>query len=199
MDILTRAQALATGAKLYFTGQPCTNGHLCERRTASWACVECARAACREWRTANLDEQRARERAVKREWAVKGNNRHKRMEHCRLWYAANSTKAKADVKAWAAANRPAVRAIQANRRARKKAAEGRFTAEDIARIMKAQRGRCAGCRTSIEAAYHIDHITALVLGGSNWPRNLQLLCQPCNNKKHAKTALEWAQSLGRLL
>lgn len=46
---------------------------------------------------------------------------------------------------------------------------------------------------------HVDHIKALRRGGTNDRRNLQMLCQPCNNRKHAKDPIDYAQSLGLLL
>jgi len=41
----TRAEAKATGAKHYFTGEPCKHGHTAPRKTKG-ACVECLKA---EW------------------------------------------------------------------------------------------------------------------------------------------------------
>ena len=45
----TRAEAKATGATHYFTGQPCKQGHIAPRKTKG-ACVECLRL---EWEKAN--------------------------------------------------------------------------------------------------------------------------------------------------
>jgi 5-methylcytosine-specific restriction endonuclease McrA len=44
----TRAEAKATGAKYYFTGEPCKHGHIAPRKTKG-ACVECLRV---EWQDA---------------------------------------------------------------------------------------------------------------------------------------------------
>jgi 5-methylcytosine-specific restriction endonuclease McrA len=41
----TRAEAKATGAKYYFTGDPCKHGHIAPRKTKG-ACIECLKA---EW------------------------------------------------------------------------------------------------------------------------------------------------------
>lgn len=41
----TRAEAKATGAKYYFTGEPCKHGHVAPRKTKG-ACLECLKA---EW------------------------------------------------------------------------------------------------------------------------------------------------------
>lgn len=48
----SRAAALAAGAKKYFTGQPCENGHVTYRYTQNWGCSACAlvRAAVRRKR-----------------------------------------------------------------------------------------------------------------------------------------------------
>lgn len=44
----TRAEAKATGAKYYFTGEPCKHGHVAPRKTKG-ACVECLKV---EWQQA---------------------------------------------------------------------------------------------------------------------------------------------------
>jgi 5-methylcytosine-specific restriction endonuclease McrA len=41
----TRAEAKATGAKYYFTGEPCKHGHIAPRKTKG-ACIECLKV---EW------------------------------------------------------------------------------------------------------------------------------------------------------
>ena len=41
----TRAEAKATGAKYYFTGEPCKHGHIAARKTKG-ACVDCMKL---EW------------------------------------------------------------------------------------------------------------------------------------------------------
>jgi 5-methylcytosine-specific restriction endonuclease McrA len=46
----TRSEAKATGAKYYFTGEPCKHGHIAPRKTKG-VCVECMKA---EWAAANI-------------------------------------------------------------------------------------------------------------------------------------------------
>lgn len=46
----TRAEAKVTGAKYYFTGEPCKHGHVAPRKTKG-ACVECLKV---EWEKGNV-------------------------------------------------------------------------------------------------------------------------------------------------
>ena len=46
----SRAEAKATGAKHYFTGEPCKHGHVAPRKTKG-ACIECIKV---EWEKANV-------------------------------------------------------------------------------------------------------------------------------------------------
>jgi 5-methylcytosine-specific restriction endonuclease McrA len=92
-----------------------------------------------------------------------------------------------------------VRKHWADRRAREIGAEGTHTADDIDRIREAQRDRCACCRVKLHGGGHVYHIVALSKGGSNWPSNIQLLCEPCNLSKKAKDPIEFMQSRGKLL
>lgn len=85
------------------------------------------------------------------------------------------------------------------RKARLVSVGGAHTRDDIARLLKLQKHRCAYCRCSIRKSRHIDHIVPLKLGGSNDWTNLQALCPPCNLKKGAKDPTQYANKLGLLL
>lgn len=62
-------------------------------------------------------------------------------------------------------------------------------------MIDVQEGKCNSCFSYLviegKNNYHVDHIMPLVLGGSNWPDNLQLLCPRCNMKKGSKHPDEW--------
>jgi 5-methylcytosine-specific restriction endonuclease McrA len=85
------------------------------------------------------------------------------------------------------------------RRAREHGAEGKFTKADIKALFERQRGKCAYCTKSIRNGYHIDHVTPLARGGSNWITNISLACAKCNTTKGATDPLEFARRLGRLV
>lgn len=78
-------------------------------------------------------------------------------------------------------------------------AAGEYKSQDIDAIRDSQRNRCAYCRVFLGRRYHIDHIVPLASGGSNYPKNLQLTCGPCNLKKKAQDPLVFARKLGKLL
>ena len=86
-----------------------------------------------------------------------------------------------------------------NRSARKRGAVGRHTAQDVTNLFLKQNGKCAGCDIEMAISgkhrYHIDHYLPLILGGSNWPDNLQLLCPKCNHAKNAAPPEEWENKI----
>jgi hypothetical protein len=88
----------------------------------------------------------------------------------------------------------------ATRRSRMKSAGGKFTADQIEELFKKQKFRCANCRVKLNyRTLRRDHRQALASGGSNDILNIELLCDPCNNKKSAKDEILWAAENGRLI
>lgn len=107
---------------------------------------------------------------------------------------------------WKSANRDRVRASkkkhysplegrrwQQLRLARKRAAPGTFTAAHIRTLYRDQDGCCLYCGAGLSSGFHIDHMTPLSRGGSNWPCNLALACAGCNLRKWNRTAEEFIE------
>jgi len=98
MEHLTRSQAIAFGLTRYFTGKPCPQGHVAERKVSNRDCVECNRTYLKS----NPDKMRELNRA----WAIA--NPERRREHNRKAIAKeratplNATPAWADLAAIAA-------------------------------------------------------------------------------------------------
>lgn len=117
------------------------------------------------------------------------------------WLKDNPDKASAILKRSNVKWRKERNAWQRNRNAKVKNSIGSHTAGDIELIRNAQRDKCAmpDCRCDLTSKGHVDHIMPISRGGSNWPRNLQLLCGSCNHQKHSKDPLDFARKRGLLL
>jgi 5-methylcytosine-specific restriction endonuclease McrA len=129
-------------------------------------------------------------------------NRNSECDKARLRRAEDPEKMRKSTAAslrWQKENREAALVIKRNRRARKIAADGNHSASDIAAIRAVQKDRCACCRKKLDLKGHVDHIHPLARGGSNWPRNLQLLCERCNCTKSARDPIEFMRSQGFLI
>lgn len=152
------------------------------------------KAAHQAWADANPDKMRE----AKRKWALENPDKVKAMAEAYREIRNAKRRAAYSIDPEKKATR---RRYCTERRARKRGAEGSYTPDDIAAILKAQRSKCAHpwCRVSIKVSYELDHILALSKGGSNWPKNLQLLCMSCNRKKHAKDAIDFCQENGMLI
>lgn len=156
-------------------------------------------------------KQRARDRAKAWHWA----NREKALATSRRWAAENRQAARERTMQWRASNPERVRANEAkkranrspeylekrrideqNRRARIKESGGRLSKGLAARLYAEQDGKCVYCRSDLRSVFHMDHIVAIASGGANVDSNIQLLCPPCNRKKHVKTHEEFARKIG---
>jgi 5-methylcytosine-specific restriction endonuclease McrA len=165
-------------AERYFTGKPCVRGHISERFRSTRTCCACN------------SERNSTPSLVQFRKVYYANRYRSNPEHAlaigRAYNATEIGRASTIVRA-------------ARRRAKKKAAPGSFTANDLNRIRAAQRDRCAYCKKPLRKRGSLDHIKPLDSGGTNWPRNLQWLCRPCNSQKHTKDALDFAREIGNLL
>ena len=206
--IVTRAEAKAIGAKRYFTGKPCKRGHVSEYYTSIAQCVACSRAQTYEWMAANPE----RWDEARKQWIAANTQRIN--GQVAAWREAHPDRWRASLKEWTTKNKAKIlkqrrarriakpnvyRAHAENRRARKLATGGSYTAQQIDNLFILQRHKCANCSVSIQGGFEIDHIVALSKGGSSDISNIQLLCKPCNRRKHTKSPEEWAREQGRLL
>ena len=135
------------------------------------------KAQDKEYRLANLENCRANGRRAA------ARDRAKESERSRQWEKDNPERAAANYQA---------------KRARKRGAAGRHTSDDIARILEEQGFKCVYCRVDItnKADRHTDHRMPLILGGSNGPENIQLLCVRCNLSKKASHPDEYERRIG---
>jgi 5-methylcytosine-specific restriction endonuclease McrA len=125
------------------------------------------------------------------EWV--DNNREKHNQYRAKSYQKNRDKYLAIAKRYYNTIKGKInnRIRQHKRRARKNAAEGFHTYEDIKNIYNKQQGKCAWCGCFVGEKYHVDHVIPLSRGGSDFPENLVISCQTCNQKKWNKLPSEW--------
>lgn len=67
MKHITRKQAKAKGLKFYFTGLPCRNGHIAERKLEKSECLECIRMYNRERRYVRKERNPFTQSEIRRE------------------------------------------------------------------------------------------------------------------------------------
>jgi 5-methylcytosine-specific restriction endonuclease McrA len=130
-------------------------------------------------------------------WAATERGKEAARKRMRKWRALNPDKDRESrirsLRKWRKENREAFRIHCRHRRKLEHDAEGSHTAKDIKLLFAAQRGLCV-CGGDLSTSYHVDHMVPLSRGGTDSPKNLQLLCPPCNHSKRNKTMTEWTQS-----
>ena len=92
----TRQEAMATGAKYYFTGEPCKHGHIAPRKTKG-SCVECLKV---EWEKANV---------TRADYYREYNKSDAGQKAKRKYYEANKERIKEYHKEWRQANKERIK------------------------------------------------------------------------------------------
>lgn len=189
----TRKEAIEQGSKYYFTGKPCIRGHIGKRLSQSKACVSC-------------NEERYKERFykngvydIKLRRKMHSKNKEQYLKKAREWSERNKEYHKKLIAQWWADNPEKAREYWSKRRAKRRAASGSHSAEEISNLLKKQNYKCAACNKGIKKKYTVDHIVPLSRGGSNFIENIQMLCRFCNTSKGVQDHVDWAQKNGRLL
>jgi 5-methylcytosine-specific restriction endonuclease McrA len=192
--LITRKEAKEWGLKRYFEGSCCARGHLAERRVVNRECVECRKLN----RTSACPKNK--EKINKKAREKYKENRDYHLKKAKKWREENQDRKKEYSKGWEEKNKHKRKMYKQKRRSAEANAEGEFKPEDILRIFDLQRGRCGICSKKKELKeMHVDHIEPLSRGGSNWPRNLQMLCKKCNLSKASKDQIDFMRERGRLL
>jgi len=215
-EIISLDEARERGLKRYFTGKPCRKGHIAERLVSSRGCMECCRVAAnpgrRESAAAYYRENAERmKEAARVRWRSSPDAKAKDKEYRdarrdeirvydRMRAKRDREKRKIIIEKWHKNNPGRSKAlyvsIAARRRARLKSVGGSFSADDIERLKRAQKGKCWWCSSKLGDKFHVDHRFPVAKGGHNNPSNLVLSCAPCNRAKSAKMPWEFS---GRLL
>jgi HNH endonuclease len=215
-------------SKYYSSGKPCRNGHTSLRRASDAVCVACECDRLSRWKAKNMERVRERGRRQRakdpqkcrdQERARYAENPAAFIDKQKKFYVANGDKIRARRRAyhhlsyvdpevreraqertrqWAIDNPEQAKVNRRNGKARRRHVPGTHTADDIAEILKAQKGRCAYCRNKL-GAYEVDHIKPVAKGGTNDRRNIQLTCGKCNRTKSARDPEVHARTLGMLL
>ena len=207
-NLISKEEAEDSGLKFYFTGKPCAYGHIAPRHVCNRTCIECAKIHDRRQKDRNADARRKAER--QRYWEnpekfrektrrYKMENKDKTLSALRRWRRTNKEAVKQYNAEWRR-NNPAAASVHANnRRARVRNVGGFITKKDVADLLESQRGRCTYCSKKVGDNFHVDHIIPVSKGGQNSKGNIQICCPTCNQRKHAKDPIDFAQELGLLI
>ena len=184
----TRAEAKSTGAKYYFTGEPCKHGHVALRKTKG-SCVECLKLEWEEGNQARVEyfrEYNRREEVKdrKNEWYQENremviNNAatrpaHVLREYRNTWKTNNKTQIRADTKA--------------RRRKHREATPKWLSRKQRSEIRQIYQIAITMTQTTGEQ-YVVDHIVPLrsdYVCGLHVPWNLRVITQEENLKKSNK-------------
>ena len=181
----TRAEAMALGAKYYFTGEPCKHGHIAPRKTKG-ACLECLQ---NEW------EQGKTKRAA---YFAEYNKSEAGLAAKKRYYEANKEQVIARAlgrpkedkrkygKKWSETHAIEVRASTKARRRKHRTATPLWLSNIEKAQIRAIYAQCITLSRTTGVQYAVDHIYPLrseVVCGLHVPWNLRILTREENLRK----------------
>ena len=181
----TRKEAQASGAKFYFTGEPCIRGHISPRRTKG-TCVACQKEddlRDREKRKTYFDTYNKSEagKATRRKYYEKNKEEVKARAEAR----PHEVKAKYR-KAWKENNKDYVRADTKNRRRKHRQATPKWLDAGQRRQLRDIYHLAIKMTRATGVQHEVDHIIPLrseVVCGLHVPWNLQVIPRDENRQK----------------
>jgi 5-methylcytosine-specific restriction endonuclease McrA len=180
----TRAEAKATGAKFYFTGEPCTRGHVALRKTKG-ACVECMRE---DW---VIDNAKRSEKPKSAAAKAAGQRYYQKNREMVLARAAGRPKAEVQAyrDAYKRRNVDSVRADTSVRKRRHREATPPWTTAEQKLAIKKLYLHAREMTKLTGERYVVDHIVPLrgeSVCGLHVPWNLRVITQEENLQKSNK-------------
>jgi 5-methylcytosine-specific restriction endonuclease McrA len=188
----TRAEAMASGAKYYFTGEPCKHGHVAPRKTKG-ACLDCLKA---EWEEGN--KRRAAYFAAynKSEAGQAAKQRYYETNKERVAAAATARPEEAKKKyrdKWAKENVVVVRAFTKARRRKHRLATPCWLTDVQFKDIRAIYEQAISLSRATGIPYVVDHIIPLQhedVCGLHVPWNLRVITREENGLKSNKIPSE---------
>lgn len=164
------------------------------------------RAANKHKEKAYRDKTKDRRRQMNAKWylanrerilaRVKKRSEEKRAEilaYQSAYYAQNTDKVKARVRAYSAAFPEKKAQLEIKRRARKAGNGGSHTWQERAEKFERLGNVCFYCKA--ETKLTVDHDIPLKRGGTDDIENILPACRPCNSRKNTRTAVEFIEHL----
>ncbi len=196
MKITTLDEASSLGERHFFTGLPCSRGHVSPRFVSSRGCVQCSAENRSSWRKKNPDKARDADKSFRdrnkekvdawtKSWRAR--NPEKVSKHNRDYYARTPGRAESN-KLWRDKNKDKKRRYEVKRRMKLK-----FIREDDLSERKKTEDRWQKmfdkCHVLFEKTghkWHVDHIIPLSKGGRHHYSNFQILPAILNVRKSSR-------------
>ena len=201
MEIITRQEAMEQGLVRFFTGKPCKYGHVSERKTKNFRCLECHKVDMRKRYADPVVKKKTAKQSKK--WRLE--NKHKANENRKRWEKANPEKVKHSRQQYKTKNKEIIRLKRkeynsrekikvknisnnvARRAGLKKATPSWMPRSNLTDVYR----KCAQMNKNSAQMYEVDHIVPLcndIVCGLHVPWNLQIITRHQNRVKSNKWA-----------
>lgn len=166
MDKISREEAKSLGMKRFFTGKPCSEGHICERNVAGGYCMDCNKKAVSTWR--------------------KKTGYKTDPEYAKRWRSENKDRLPVYE---TRRNKGKLSANRIKKRAAMRNAVPKWLSDQDLELINKIYMHARDCTVSTGERYEVDHIVPIIsdkVCGLHVPWNLQVLPMDMNRSKRNK-------------
>ncbi len=172
MNIIKRSEAKKLGLTHYYTGKPCTHGHLMARRVSDRVCMECDRVNKKKGAAENSEHYKAKKQAS---------------------YIRNRPHILLKKREYRQNNKGAINALVAGRKKHIKLATPKWVDSEELWLIKEAYALAALRTKQFKFSWHVDHIVPLqgkLVSGLHTIYNLQVIPGVENLKKKNKHGVD---------
>ncbi len=184
---ISKDEAKKLGLNKYFTGKPCKNGMISERRASTSNCLcDICQSIVRDKKRISYHKNKNNPKFKEKILNYTIMNKEKKREYDKKYYLSNKDRISKRVMDLVSDNRDRRRVVVKNYDSKRRSVKSNgMETSDLRLFIEDSDKVCFYCDKDCDKDFHVDHIIPLSKGGEHERYNLCISCPTCNLRKNS--------------